>query len=433
MQDATPSPAPSKSTGTGGGISAGATSAALATSRAAVIAGMAEEGEKSQDAVMGDLSKVDFQRSINDAVKQMKIDLTSKSDQTPIGTLNSLLKLMASGAMKEVGEHADLLAESMATTATANAAAVTSLESVANWNEKEREKRTDLIDLNKNSSANFSLSEKIFIAAQKSYDDSHRLLCNPQYMKWQPGDCLNQNSNEYQQEVLLSIDVPRDAEESFSKVIDKRILVNKRTCRLESARLKLAKSISPICTIYKMEKDKYAPLPLAQFTEYHTQSAWIAVVNLWLRKPAVLEKYLEIAHDIGFFTNVYDNNKGIYGKAGLGMRIPIMWNDTQKQSDQIGFLRAQKDELLYDEIEALGNTYPLASAASKRGIKTGLDGKTSVLPIKGDGVRRMHLLLLSLGCTRSKDLREVKDGLRLMHEKFTGDTRLGTAIQEVKD
>ena len=117
------------------------------------------------------------------------------------------------------------------------------------------------------------------------------------------------------------------------------------------------------------------------------------------------------------------------------MLNPVMWSEAraQKQFDQIGYLRSQKSELLYDEIEALGATYPKANAASKRGIKTGLDGKTSILPVKGDGIRRVHLLLLSLGCTRSKDPREVKDELCLLHEKFTGDARLEKAIAQTKE
>ena len=208
-------------------------------------------------------------------------------------------------------------------------------------------------------------------------------------------------------------------------------MVNKR--KHETTRLKLARAICSACSTIKMEKDKYAPFPLAQFLECHNQSAWIAVVNSWIRKPAVLEKYLEIAHDIVFYTNAYDNNAGMYGKAGLGMLTPILWSDAQRQSDQVGYLRAQKSQLLYDEIEARGTTDSKANAASKRGIKPGLDGKTSVLPVKGDGIRRVHLLLLSLGCTRSKDLREAKDELRLLHEKFTGDARLVTAITETKE
>ena len=74
--------------------------------------------------------------------------------------------------------------------------------------------------------------------------------------------------------------------------------------------------------------------------------------NQWIHKPAVLEKYLEIAHDIVFYTNEYNNNKGIYKKTGLGMQIPILWNDAHRENDKIGFMRAQKAELLYDEIKA---------------------------------------------------------------------------------
>ena len=95
-----------------------------------------------------------------------------------------------------------------------------------------------------------------------------------------------------------------------------------------------------------------------------------------------------------FYTNAYDNNAGMYGKSGLGMLAPVMRSATQKDLDPAGYLRAERSQLLYDEIESLGATYTKANAASKRGIKTGLDGKTSVLPVKGDGIRRVHLLVL---------------------------------------
>ena len=139
MQLCAPSPAPSKSTGIGGDSSGGATAVQLAATRAAINAECAEESEKSQDAVMGDLSQIDFQRGFKAAAHQLKIDLTSKLDQIPISKLNTLLKLVASGALKEVEEHTDLLTESMATTAgaTANKVVVTSLNTVATWNGKE--------------------------------------------------------------------------------------------------------------------------------------------------------------------------------------------------------------------------------------------------------------------------------------------------------
>ena len=175
MQSSAPSPAPSKSTGIGGDSSGGATAVQLAATRGAINAEYAEESEKSQDAVMGDLSQIDFQRGFKAAAiaTQLKIDLSSKSDQIPISKLNTLLKLMASGALKEVDEKADLLSESMTTTATANKAVVTSLNTVAVWNEKERERLEDVIALAKGNTPNFSLSEKIFLAAQASYATSH--------------------------------------------------------------------------------------------------------------------------------------------------------------------------------------------------------------------------------------------------------------------
>ena len=195
---------------------------------------------------------------------------------------------------------------------------------------------------------------------------SNKIVFNPQYLKCMPGDCTDQSTDEYQQEILLQIDNPSELEEKFSKVIDKRIMVNKR--KYETTRLKLARATSPACLANKMEKAKCAPFPLAQFLECHTQSAWIAVINSWICKPAVLGKYLEIAHDIVFYTNcnAYDNNADmtLYGKAGLGMLTPILWPDAQRQSDQVEYLRAQKSQLLYDEIEALGRDREVCGGAN---------------------------------------------------------------------
>ena len=338
MQGPAPSPAPSKtSTGIGGNGGLDATASRLVEARAAVNAESAAEPDKSQDAVMGDLSSMDSRQRFKEAAKQMKIDLTSKPDQMPISELNVLLKLMASGAMKEVEECTDLLEASMPTTATANKAVVTGLSTVALWNEKERERLEDVIALSKGNVTNFSIPEKIFLAAQASYNSSNKIVFNPQCSKCMPGNCTDHSPDEYQQEILLQIDHPSKLEEKFSNVVDKRIIVNKR--KHETTRLKLARAIGPACSATKMEKDKYAPFPLAQFLECHTQSAWTAVANSWIRKPAVLDKYLEIAHGIVFYTNVYDNNAGMYGKAGLGMLTPILWSDAQKLSEQVGYLR----------------------------------------------------------------------------------------------
>ena len=105
MQSSVPSRAPSKSTGIGGDSSGGATAVQLAATRAAINVEYAKESKKSQDTVMGDLSQIYFQRGFEAAASQLKIDLSSKSDQIPIPKLNALLKLMASGVERSGGAH----------------------------------------------------------------------------------------------------------------------------------------------------------------------------------------------------------------------------------------------------------------------------------------------------------------------------------------
>ena len=184
-------------------------------------------------------------------------------------------------------ECTDLLEASITTTAEANKSIATSLNTVAVWNEKERERLEDVIALAKGNITNFSISEKLFLAAEAAYNTANKIIFNPNYLKCFPGGSTDNTSDEYQQEILLLIDSPSDTEEKFAKQVDKRILVNKR--KLETTRLKLAKAISSACSTNKMEKDKYAPFPLAQFLDCHTQKAWIAVVNInaWIRKPAL--------------------------------------------------------------------------------------------------------------------------------------------------
>ena len=84
MQDTAPSPAPSKS---GHYRGPEATATATAAQRADADAASASEAEKPQDAVMGDLSSIDFKANFREAAKTMKINLESKSDQIPISKL----------------------------------------------------------------------------------------------------------------------------------------------------------------------------------------------------------------------------------------------------------------------------------------------------------------------------------------------------------
>jgi hypothetical protein len=239
-QDTTPSPAPSKSTRSGAPRGLDTTASGIAAQRAEANAASASQAEKSQDAVMGDLSSIDFQRSFKEAAKQLKIDLGSKSDQIPISKLNTLLKLMATGAMKEVEECTDLLEASITTTAEANKSIATSLNTVAVWNEKERVRLVDAIALEKGNITHFSISEKLFLAAEAAYNTANKIIFNPNYLKCFPGGSTDNTSDEYQQEMLLLIDSPSDTEEKFAKQVDKRILVNK--CKLETTRLKPGKS-----------------------------------------------------------------------------------------------------------------------------------------------------------------------------------------------
>ena len=58
---------------------------------------------------MGDVSKIDFQQVFKEAASKLNMDLMSKLDQILILKRSSLLKLMATRAMKEVEEQTDLL------------------------------------------------------------------------------------------------------------------------------------------------------------------------------------------------------------------------------------------------------------------------------------------------------------------------------------
>ena len=321
---------------------------------------------------------------------------------------------MATGATKEVEDVTDLLEASMTTTAEANKAVVTSLNTVAVLEREGTTPTHDAVALAKGNSANFSISEKLFLAAEAAFHVANKIIFNPNYLKCFPGDSTDARSDEYQQEILLLIDNPSDTEEKFGKQVDKRILVNKR--KLETVRLKLAKAINSACSANKMEKEKYAPFPLDTVPGLpHTEGVDCGDQRMDHQARCAREVPGDCARHCVLLQCIRRQRRSIWQVRTWDAGPSYVVGDPEAP-DPAGYLRAERSETLYNEIEALGVTYSKASAASKKGVKTGLDGKTSILPIKGDGIRRVHLLLLSLGCTRSKDLRETRDMLRLLQQ-----------------
>ena len=62
----------------------------------------------------------------------------------------------------------------------------------------------------------------------------------------------------------------------------------------------------------------------------------------------------------------------------------------------------------------------------------GYEGLTAIPWAEFDGLRTIHLGLLSLRSVRSGDVLKMEESLRRLHYKFTGDSKLETAMKETE-
>ena len=100
-----------------------------------------------------------------------------------------------------------------------------------------------------------------------------------------------------------------------------------------------------------------------------------------------------------------------------------------------GYLRATLcalSQTVFDEIVTLGATHKAAAAAFRQGLNVGFEGLTAVPWVEFDGLRSIHLELLSLRSVRSGDVLKMEESLRRLHYKLTGDAKLTTAMMETE-
>ena len=98
----------------------------------------------------------------------------------------------------------------------------------------------------------------------------------------------------------------------------------------------------------------------------------------------------------------------------------------------MGFTRALQSQMLFDEIVTLSVTHAAAGLAFRTGVNVGFSGLTSIVWADGSGLRSIHLALLHLKTVRTSDVLAMQDQLRRLHNKFTGDAKLATAMAEAE-
>ena len=119
-----------------------------------------------------------------------------------------------------------------------------------------------------------------------------------------------------------------------------------------------------------------------------------------------------------------------YGSTGITMVPPMWWIGNQQQADPMGYVRTTLSQHLFEELVALGATHKAAYMAFRAGVNVGYEGLTDIPWAEFDGLRSIHLGLLSLRSVRSGDVLKMEESLRRLHYKFTGDSK--TAMKETE-
>ena len=81
----------------------------------------------------------------------------------------------------------------------------------------------------------------------------------------------------------------------------------------------------------------------------------------------------------------------------------------------------------------LGATHKASAEAFRQGLNVGFEGLTALPWVEFDGLRSIHLALLSLRSVCSGDVLKMEESLRRHHYKFTGDAKLAQAMKESGD
>jgi len=130
--------------------------------------------------------------------------------------------------------------------------------------------------------------------------------------------------------------------------------------------------------------------------------------------------------------SAWDPAAGYYRSTGIKMVAPRWWLGAQQQVDPVGYLRATLSQHLFEEIVTLGATHGAAYLAFRTGVNVGYEGNTPIPWVEDDGLRTIHLGLLHLKNVRTGDILKMEKSLRRLHYKFTGDSKLETAMKETE-
>ena len=427
MNSSMNSPAGQQSTGT----AMHPPTAAITAARAAVNEAAGKAGLEAVQTVMGDLEDLkfgvdpaDFCDSIPGFRESMGNDSVSSSQ------VHALLNLFATEAKGEVRCAAEAVENRVYTVLAAKDASVNDLKRTADLLQQDKDDALRMLKRQKMNPANISGSEKQFNAKKEWYDKILGLLYDPKFVNLLPGDIAHTGTDEAQYADLLLQETASEEDEKSMVRLDARIKIKEQ--RLKSLRLQLAKLVSPTVTQVQLDKTKPTAFPLDKYAGVANQTEWRTIVCAWIKQPGNLNKYLEIAGDITMMYSAWDPATGYYRSTGLKMVPPMWWLGAQQQADPVGYLRATLSQHLFEEIVTLGATHKAAYLAFRTGVNVGYEGTTSIPWIENDGLRTIHLGLLHLKNVRTGDILKMEESLRRLHFKFTGDTKLETAMKETE-
>ena len=388
-----------------------------------------KDGLDSVHAVMGNLTGIDFEDSADDLLSQVDgLQEAANENRVTGDQLKSLLKLFATEAQTRVADASESAENKVYRVMAAKDGAVNMLKKSTQQLQQDNDDLALLLKQAKHAPGNISQSEKQFEFLRGRFNNFYGTLTSRGYIKLMPGQLTHVGSDEAGMADILLQPVQSKDDQTTMVQIDARIKI--KSSQLRTLRLTVAQMINPAVTQKQMENAKATPFPIAQYAGVANQTDWRTIVLGWIKNPGNLNKYLEIAGDIVMMHSAWDPAVGYYRNTAIDMVAPIHWTPLQQEGDPMGFTRALQSQMLFDEIVTLSVTHAAAGLAFRTGVNVGFSGLTSIVWADGSGLRSIHLALLHLKTVRTSDVLAMQDQLRRLHNKFTGDAKLATAMAE---
>ena len=238
-------------------------------------------------AVMGNLTTIDFEKNADDLLHQVEgLQQAATKDRVTGDQLQALLKLLATEASKTVVTASESAENEVLRVIAAKDGAVNQLKRSAQQLQQDNADLAMVLKQAKTHPANISQSEKQFEFQKQRFNNFYGTLTSAGYVRLMPGRITHAGTGEAEiADILLQ---PLQTKDDQTQMVQIDAHIKIKSAQHRTMRLQVAQMISPAVTQKQMETAKANPFPMAAYAGVANRTNWRTVVLGWIKLPGTL-------------------------------------------------------------------------------------------------------------------------------------------------